>query len=188
MAAENCLWGAPRVHRELLKLGFAVSERTVSGYLPHRLTTPSQTWRTFLANHIGSLAFTSMVTASFATSDDYVDASVLPCRPVPPSRDRRYASTQWSIGLFHSNRRLVGWCVAQNQLHRHTPTRFSSGKDAPKWAVEPVLVAYGWRFLTSGDSILPEGGNQRSETQVGALSAIRWSTSLATRHRARSRR
>jgi len=69
MATENCLWGAPRIHGELLKLGIIVSERTVSPYLPDRLTRRSQTWSTFLANHIGNLAFASTVTSSFATSD-----------------------------------------------------------------------------------------------------------------------
>jgi hypothetical protein len=83
MATENGLWGAPRIHGELLKLGITVSERTVSRYLPDRLTRRSQTWRTFLANHIGHLAFASTVTSSFSTSDDDVKASVLPCRPVP---------------------------------------------------------------------------------------------------------
>jgi putative transposase len=46
MATENRLWGAPRIHGELLKLGVTVSERTVSRYLPDRLMGPSQTWRT----------------------------------------------------------------------------------------------------------------------------------------------
>src|SRR5712691_4396633 len=58
MAAENRLWGAPRIHGELLKLGITVSERTVSRYLPDRLPVGSQTWGTFLANHLGDLAFT----------------------------------------------------------------------------------------------------------------------------------
>src|SRR5439155_6655493 len=48
MAAENCLWGAPRIHGELRKLGIAISERTVSRSLRGRPTTRSQTWRTFL--------------------------------------------------------------------------------------------------------------------------------------------
>ena len=62
MAVENRLWGAPRIHGELLKLGIVVSERTVSRYLPDRRRAPSQTWCTFLANHLGSLAFTPIVT------------------------------------------------------------------------------------------------------------------------------
>src|SRR3989441_8449792 len=48
MAATNPLWGAPRIHGELLKLGFHVAERTVSRLIPKRRTPPSQTWRTFL--------------------------------------------------------------------------------------------------------------------------------------------
>jgi len=79
MATENGLWGAPRIHGDLMKLGITVSERTVSRYLPNRRTRRSQTWRTFFANHVGNLVFASTVTSPFATGDDDVEASVLPC-------------------------------------------------------------------------------------------------------------
>src|SRR5216683_4007932 len=53
MAAANPLWGAPRIHGELGKLGIEVSERTVSRLLRRRSRRPpSQTWRSFLANHV----------------------------------------------------------------------------------------------------------------------------------------
>jgi putative transposase len=55
MAAANPLWGAPRIHGELLKLGIDVAERTVSRLLPKRRSPPSQTWRTFLTNHVRDL-------------------------------------------------------------------------------------------------------------------------------------
>ena len=55
MARANPLWGAPRIHGELQKVGLEISQATVSKYLVRRRTPPSQTWRTFLANHIGSL-------------------------------------------------------------------------------------------------------------------------------------
>src|SRR3989454_170457 len=55
MAAANPLWGAPRIHSELLKLGIDVAERTVSRLLPKRRSPPSQTWRTFLTNHVQDL-------------------------------------------------------------------------------------------------------------------------------------
>jgi hypothetical protein len=56
MAAANPLWGgAARIHGELGKLGIAVSERTVSRLLRRRRRPPSQTWRTFLANHVAAL-------------------------------------------------------------------------------------------------------------------------------------
>jgi len=54
MAVANPLWGAPRIHGELLKLAFDVSERTVSRLMPERRKPPSQSWRTFLKNHLGS--------------------------------------------------------------------------------------------------------------------------------------
>ena len=54
MGTENTGWGAPRIHGELLKLGFAVSERTVSRLMPRwNKGSASQRWRTFLTNHIG---------------------------------------------------------------------------------------------------------------------------------------
>jgi putative transposase len=55
MARANPLWGAPRIHGELQKLGLEISQATVSKYLVRRRTPPSQTWRTFLANHVGTL-------------------------------------------------------------------------------------------------------------------------------------
>ena len=55
MAEANPLWGAPRIHGELRKLGLQISQATVSKYLVRRRTPPSQTWRTFLANHVGTL-------------------------------------------------------------------------------------------------------------------------------------
>jgi transposase InsO family protein len=52
MATANPLWGAPRIHGELVKLGIDVAERTVSRLMPKRRPQPSQPWRTFLANHV----------------------------------------------------------------------------------------------------------------------------------------
>jgi putative transposase len=55
MAAANPFWGAPRVHGELLKLGYEISERTVSRLMPKNDKKPSQTWTTFLRNHVGQM-------------------------------------------------------------------------------------------------------------------------------------
>jgi hypothetical protein len=69
MAMANPSWGAPRIHGELLKLGFDVSERTVSNLMPRQPpnTKPSQTWRTFLKNHANkcSMDFFTVPTAAF---------------------------------------------------------------------------------------------------------------------------
>jgi transposase InsO family protein len=62
LAEANPLWRAPRIHGELLKLGIAVSERTVSRVLQTIKRPPSQTWRTFLQNHIGEIVATDFFT------------------------------------------------------------------------------------------------------------------------------
>ena len=68
MCLANPLWGAPRIHGELLKLGIEVSEATVSKYMIRHHGPPSQNWRTFLQNHakeLISLDFFTVPTASF---------------------------------------------------------------------------------------------------------------------------
>jgi hypothetical protein len=67
MAKSNPLWGAPRVHGELLKLGINISERTVSRWMPRRTKPPSQTWRAFLDNHVGELVSMDFFTVPTAT-------------------------------------------------------------------------------------------------------------------------
>ena len=56
MNKDNPLWGAPRIHGELLKLGFEIAELTVSKYMVKRRGPPSQSWRTFLHNHADAIA------------------------------------------------------------------------------------------------------------------------------------
>jgi len=56
MSIANNLWGAPRIHGELLKLGFEVSQATVRRYMKKHIKPPSQTWRTFLTNHMHNTA------------------------------------------------------------------------------------------------------------------------------------
>jgi putative transposase len=68
MSRHNPLWGAPRIHGELLKLGIEVSQATVSKYVVRHRKPPSQTWRTFLKNHakdIVSVDFFTVPTATF---------------------------------------------------------------------------------------------------------------------------
>src|SRR5215217_73758 len=55
MSQENPNWAAPRINGELLKLGINISETSVSKYLVRSRKPPSQTWRTFLDNHLKSL-------------------------------------------------------------------------------------------------------------------------------------
>ena len=68
ISRDNVLWGAPRIHGELLKLGIEISQAAVSKYMMRHPRLPSRTWRTFLQNHLGCLAsidFFVVPTATF---------------------------------------------------------------------------------------------------------------------------
>jgi putative transposase len=67
MAEANPLWGAPRIHGELLKLGIAVSQSTVAKYIPRHRRPLSQTWRTFLTNHVGQITAADFFVVPTAT-------------------------------------------------------------------------------------------------------------------------
>ena len=67
MAQANPLWGAPGVHGELLKLGIDISERSVSRLMPKDRKPPSQTWHTFLNNHIREMVSINFLTVPTAT-------------------------------------------------------------------------------------------------------------------------
>jgi len=67
MSQANPLWGAPRIHGELRKLGIAVAQSTVARYLPRPRKPPSQNWRTFLTNHLAQTAAIDFFTLSTAT-------------------------------------------------------------------------------------------------------------------------
>jgi hypothetical protein len=56
MSRANPLWGAPRIHGELLKLGVDIAQSTVARYMCRRSWPPSQGWRTFLSNHADGIA------------------------------------------------------------------------------------------------------------------------------------
>ena len=70
MSRDNVLWGAPRIHGELLKLGITVSQASVAKYMVRHCKPPSQTWRTFLENHLSqmvSVDFFTVYTIWFET-------------------------------------------------------------------------------------------------------------------------
>ena len=67
MSHTNPLWGAPRIHGELLKLGIEVSQATVGRYMPWRPKLPSPTWRSFLHNHLTDIAAIDMFVVATAT-------------------------------------------------------------------------------------------------------------------------
>ena len=67
MCRENLTWGAPRIHSELKLLGFDVSETTVDKYMIRHRKPPSQTWRTFLDNHLQDIVAIDFFTVPSAT-------------------------------------------------------------------------------------------------------------------------
>jgi len=89
MCRENPLWGAPRIHGKLLKLGIDIGETSVSKYMVRCRKPPSQTWRTFLENHR-----TQMVSIDFFT--------------VPTIR---FQVLYVFLVLAHDRRRILHWPV-----------------------------------------------------------------------------
>src|SRR5260370_20172253 len=73
MARENFLWGAPRIHGELLMLGYKVSKSTVSRYLAISYRHPGQSWRTFIRNQAAAF--------SYSNDPEHVDADHSPLPP-----------------------------------------------------------------------------------------------------------
>ncbi|MBK9304461.1 MAG: transposase family protein [bacterium] len=79
ISRENPTWGAPRIHGEVLMLGFEVSEATVARYMIKRRGRPTQDWKTFLTNHLGetvAVDFLTVPTVMFKTLHVFVVLSL----------------------------------------------------------------------------------------------------------------
>src|SRR5438874_7328280 len=126
MSAANPLWGAPRIHGELLKLGLVVSQATVSKYMLRPRRPPSQAWRTFLKNHakdLMALDFFSVPTATFRV------LFVL-------------------LILTHSRRRLVHFNVTEHPTAEWAARQLleACGLEAPRYLIHDRDHVYGERF------------------------------------------
>src|SRR5450759_4674898 len=86
MSVENPLWGAPRIHGELLKLGFEVAQSTVAKYMVKRRGPPSQGWHTFLHNHAPDIAAMDL----FVVPQPALCLRHHPARPQSPCLDQRH--------------------------------------------------------------------------------------------------
>jgi putative transposase len=127
MNAANPLWGAPRIHGELRKLGIDVSERTVSRLLRRRARPPSQTWRTFLTNHV-----TSLVSLDFFT--------------VPTLTGRVLFVL---VLLSHHRRRIVHLRITEHPTADWTAQQIIEAfpdDTAPRWLVRGRDAIYGDPF------------------------------------------
>jgi putative transposase len=124
MAVANPLWGAPRIHGELGKLGLDVSERTVSRLLRRRRRPPSQTWRTFLTNHL-----TSLVSLDFFTV---------------PTVTRRVLFVL--VLLAHHRRRIVHLRITEHPTAAWTAQQLIEAfpeESAPRWLLQDRDAIYG---------------------------------------------
>jgi hypothetical protein len=121
LCLDNPLWGAPRVHGELLKLGIDIGETSVGKYMLRRRKPPSQTWRTFLENYV-----TTMVS---------IDVFTVPTVRFQVLYSDRYPSPQLSrldhVVVFNeaSLYRHVKSFVA---YYHESRTHLSLAKDAPE--------------------------------------------------------
>src|SRR5213080_924967 len=127
MSEENPLWGAPRIHGELLKLGFEIAESTVSKYMIRRRGPPSQTWRTFLLNHADAIAA--------------IDLCVVPTLTF----GRLFAF----LVLGHGRRQLLWFAVTQNPTAEWLAQQIVAAfpwNTAPTYLLRDNDGAYGEAF------------------------------------------
>ena len=68
MSSANPLWGAPRIHGEVLQLGIEISQANVAKYMMRRRGTPSQSWGTFVRNHAAGITAIDMFVVAFVSS------------------------------------------------------------------------------------------------------------------------
>jgi hypothetical protein len=122
MSPANRLWGAPRIHGELLKLGIEVAQSTVARYMARRGRGPSQTWNTFLRNHTAGIAAT-----------DFLIVSTIGFRLV-------------LVVLRHQRRRLISLSVTANPtaewIARQTTDAFP-WNEAPDYLIRDRDASYG---------------------------------------------
>jgi hypothetical protein len=126
MCEVNPLWGAPRIHGELLKLGIVISQATVAKYMVRRRQPPSQTWRAFLTNHMGQLI----------AADFFVVPTVT------------YRLLFVLVMLAHNRRRIVHVAVTSHPTAAWTTQQLREAfpwDDAPRYLIRDRDHAFdGW--------------------------------------------
>ena len=124
MSGANRLWGAPRIHGELLKLGIEVAPSTVGKYLRRTRKPPSQTWRTFLTNHMtqtASMDFFVVPTATFRVLFVFVV-------------------------LSHDRRRILHWNLTEHPTEQWTVQQLREAfpwDEAPRYLIRDRDAIFG---------------------------------------------
>ncbi len=133
MSEENPLWGAPRIHGELLKLGFKVAESTVSKYMIRRRGPPSQTWRTFLGSHAEAIVAIDLCVVPTLTFEHLFAFLVLGHgrRQLLWFAVTRNPTAEWLAQqiaqAFRGTRRRPIWCATM-MAHTGRPSRVGFGR------------------------------------------------------------
>ena len=135
MSKENLLWGAPRIHGELLKLGFELAESTVCKYMIKRRGPPSQRWRAFLGNHAEAIAAIDLCVVPTLTLSDclrfwsWVTVGDSFCGSPSPVIRRRSGWRSKSWRHFPGTQRRSIWCATMIP-----PTGRSLPDECGRWA------------------------------------------------------
>ena len=127
MSRANPLWGAPRIHGELLKLGLTVSQATVSKYMLRPRRPPSQAWRTFLKNHAKDLIALDFFTVPTAT----------------------FRVLYVLVVLSHGRRQLVHFNVTEHPTAEWTARQLvevCTLEESPRYLIRDRDSVYGERF------------------------------------------
>jgi putative transposase len=128
MSHQNPLWGAPKIHGELLKLGIEIGETSVSKYMVRRRRPPSQTWRTFLDNHVKN-----MVSVDFFT--------------VPTIR---FQVLYVFLVMAHERRRIVHFAVTAHPTAEWTAQQMREAfpwESAPRYLLRDRDRIFGKDFV-----------------------------------------
>ena len=134
MGVENSLWGAPRIHGELLKLGFDVSQSTVAKYMIKGIEPPSQSWKTFLENHADGIAA--------------VDLLVVPTLG--------FRLLYCLVIIHHKTRRLLHIGVTQHPTSEWVAQQIreaSPWDQAPRYLIRDNDAVYGSAFIRRIESM-----------------------------------
>jgi transposase InsO family protein len=127
MSLENPTWGAPRIHSELQLLGYNIVESTISKYLVRVPKPPSQTWKTFLKNHVNQIASIDFFTVSTITFQ------ILYC----------------FIVLRHEKRKIIHFNITANPTSQWTAQQIIeafSYDQCPKYLIRDRDAIYGYIF------------------------------------------
>jgi len=155
MAAENPTWGAPRIHGELLKLGFKVSEPTVSRWLQRAPRSPdvAERWLTFLRNHreaIAAMDFFTVPTLTFVMYCFFVIAHER--RKILAFNVTRYPSALWIVQQMRE-----AWPYAQAHKFLLFDRDAKFGRDvidaARTLASKPIRTHFGVPGRTESPSV-----------------------------------